>query len=216
MSSLLSLLKARLAQVETLLDNESIPWVPIIQGLLVAVLSFEVLVSLRQLATYAYTAPPPQLKAHVDQETFEKSRRYGRDKLRFSLFTLVFEWALSATLIHLGAYSRIWAAAGTLIARVGHKGDGEVVHSLVFLLLSQPISSVPLIPLSLYRHFVLEERHGFNKMTLATFFIDGVKEWAVGVVIVGPLMAGLIKLIRWAGDGFVGACRAGDRTACGG
>lgn len=41
-------------------------------------------------------------------------------------------------------------------------------------------------------------------MTFKTFFADGIKEWIVGVVIVGPLMAGLIKLIRWAGDSFVG------------
>lgn len=66
------------------------------------------------------------------------------------------------------------------------------------------MTSIFTLPLSLYRHFVIEERHGFNKMTLKTFFADGVKEYLIGVVIIGPLMAGLIKLIRWAGDSFVG------------
>ncbi|UZJ52350.1 hypothetical protein CBS101457_001670 [Exobasidium rhododendri] len=203
MSYLLSPLKAQLTRVETLLDDDKIPWMITIQGLLMAVLSFELLVSLRQRKTYNYPAPPPQLKAHVDQETYIKSRNYGKDKLNFSLFTLIFEWALSATLIYFGAYVRIWEAAGIVMTKMGYETDSEIPHSLLFLLLSQPITSIPTLPLSLYRHFVLEEKHGFNKMTLATFFLDGVKEWAVGVVIAGPLMAGLIKLIRWAGDGFV-------------
>jgi len=212
MSTFLSPLKAHLGQVETLLDDDSIPWMSIIQSLLVAVLTFEVIVSLRQLKTYSYPSPPTQLQAHVDQETYEKSRSYGKDKLQFSLFTLVFEWALSAGLIYLGAYVRIWEAAGILMTKSGFKTDNEISHSLFFLLLSQPITSIPTIPLSLYRHFVLEEKHGFNKMTLGTYLLDGVKEWAVGVVIVGPLMAGLIKLIRYAGDGFVGESMSGCRN----
>lgn len=201
---LLHSLKAQLASIETLLDSDSIPWMQVIQGLLVGVLSFELFVSLRQLATYSYPSPPTQLKDHVDQETFDKSRRYGKDKLQFSLFSMIFEWTLSAALIYLGAYSRIWQEAGNLMKVVGVKHDGEVIHSLFFLLLSQTVTSIPLLPLSLYRNFVLEEKHGFNKMTLRTFFIDSIKEWAIGVVVMCPLMAGLIKLIRWAGDGFVG------------
>lgn len=201
---LLHSFKAQLASIEKLLDNDSIPWMQIIQGLLVAVLSFELFVSLRQLATYSYPSPPPQLKDHVDQETFDKSRRYGKDKLQFSLFSLVYEWTLTATLIYLGAYSSIWQEAGKWMKLMGVKHDGEVVHSLCFLLLSQTVTSIPLLPLSLYRNFVLEEKHGFNKMTLRTFFIDSMKEWVIGVVVMCPLMAGLIKLIRWAGDGFVG------------
>jgi STE24 endopeptidase len=204
MTSLLSPLKAKLAQVETLLDNDSIQWMLVIQSLLLAVLSFELLVSFRQLKMYAYPSPPPQLKEHVDQETFIKSREYGKDKLYFSLFTLIFEWALSAGLIYLGAYARIWRTAGNLMPKLGFENDSEIIHSLLFILLSQPMTSIPMLPLSIYRHFVLEEKHGFNKMTMKTFVFDGVKEWAVGVVIMGPLMAGLIKLIRWAGDGFVG------------
>jgi STE24 endopeptidase len=164
MSSHLSLLKAHLGRLETLLDDDSIPWMSIIQGLLFAVLSFEVFVSLRQLKTYAYPAPPPQLKSHIDQETFEKSRDYGKDKLQFSLFTLFYEYALSAILIKGFAYARIWQAAGILMTKVGFQHDSEIPHSLFFLVLSQILTSIPSLPLSLYRHFVLEEKHGFNNL----------------------------------------------------
>lgn len=62
---------------------------------------------------------------------------------------------------------------------------------------------VPLLPLSLYRHFVLEEKHGFNKMTIGTWAADWVKETLVGLVLMCPLVAGLISLMRWAGEAFV-------------
>ncbi|MCO5549647.1 hypothetical protein L7F22_003120 [Adiantum nelumboides] len=191
------------ARVAEVLDDDAIPWMTLIQILLVVVLSFEVLVSLLQLRTYNEPAPPATLKPHVTQETYEKSRIYGRDKLQFSIFSLIYEWALSAALLHAFAYARIWSAAGLLMTKLGYTNDSEVIHSLFFLLLSQPVTSIPLLPLSLYKNFVIEERHGFNKMTLKTFFLDGVKGWAVGVIVAGPFMAGLIKLIRWAGDSFV-------------
>lgn len=200
---MLSSLKTHIAQLESLLDDDSIPWMRIIQSLLLAVLSFEVFVSLRQLATYSLSSPPPQLKSHVDQTTFDKSRRYGKDKLQFSLFTLIFEWSVSASLIYLGAYAWTWQAAGRMLNAAGYHHDSEVYHSLCFIILSQVMTSVPSIPLSLYRHFVLEEKHGFNKMTLRTYIIDSIKESVIGIIVMCPLMAGLIKLIRWAGDGFV-------------
>ncbi|PWN88181.1 hypothetical protein FA10DRAFT_303170 [Acaromyces ingoldii] len=192
-----------IARLQLALDDDRIPWISTIHVLLLSVLAFELFVSLRQLRQYRKPAPPPTLAPHVSLETFEKSRAYGRDKLRFSLVTMVLEWALAATLISLHAYARVWNVAGHVMTLLGYKSDGEIPHSLLFLLISQLITSVPMLPVSLYRHFVLEEKHGFNKMTLGTFFIDGVKEWFVGVCLVGPLMAGLIKLIRWAGDGFV-------------
>jgi STE24 endopeptidase len=175
-SSMVTSLKTQIAQLESLLDDDSIPWMQIIQSLLLAVLSFEVFVSLRQLATYSLSSPPPQLKSHVDQTTFDKSRKYGKDKLQFSLFSMIFEWSVSATLIYLGAYSWTWQAAGRMLKAAGYHHDSEVYHSLCFILLSQVITSIPSIPLSLYRHFVLEEKHGFNKMTLRTYIIDSIKE----------------------------------------
>jgi STE24 endopeptidase len=36
------------------------------------------------------------------------------------------------------------------------------------------------IPLSLYSHFVLEEKYGFNKMTLGTFLMDLLKGVLLG------------------------------------
>lgn len=39
------------------------------------------------------------------------------------------------------------------------------------------------LPLSLYSQFVIEQRFGFNRMTLRLFLVDLVKQLALGAVI---------------------------------
>lgn len=58
------------------------------------------------------------------------------------------------------------------------------------------------LPFSLYRTFVIEERHGFNKQTLALFFTDMLKSTAISAVISIPLIVGVLKIIEWAGCSF--------------
>jgi len=46
---------------------------------------------------------------------------------------------------------------------------------------------------------VLEETHGFNKMTHATFFKDAALNMVIGLVTQIPLMGGLLYIIDWVG-----------------
>jgi STE24 endopeptidase len=55
----------------------------------------------------------------------------------------------------------------------------------------------------LYQTFVLEEKHGFNKMTIGLFIMDTLKGWALGFVIGSPVLAAFLWIIRWAGDSFI-------------
>jgi STE24 endopeptidase len=48
----------------------------------------------------------------------------------------------------------------------------EIKHSLAFVSLLTVIGTILSIPKAYYKNFVLEEKHGFNKMTRATFFAD--------------------------------------------
>jgi STE24 endopeptidase len=58
------------------------------------------------------------------------------------------------------------------------------------------------LPLELYRTFVIEQRHGFNKQTISTFVADELKQAALLVVIGGPVLAVVIKVIVWGGEHF--------------
>ena len=55
------------------------------------------------------------------------------------------------------------------------------------------------LPLSWYRTFVLEQKHGFNRMTLRLWLTDGLKGTLVGAAIGLPVVALLLWLMQAAG-----------------
>jgi STE24 endopeptidase len=64
------------------------------------------------------------------------------------------------------------------------------------------LSTVSNLPFGLYSTFVIEERHGFNKQTLALYLADMIKGLAVGVVIGVPCGAGFLWVIKNTGRNF--------------
>ena len=56
------------------------------------------------------------------------------------------------------------------------------------------------LPLSVYRIFGIEERFGFNRMTLRLFVTDLVKQLAVGIVLGVPLLLVVLWLMEAAGS----------------
>lgn len=61
------------------------------------------------------------------------------------------------------------------------------------------ISGIIDLPASLYRTFVLEEKFGFNKMTLKTLIADMIKAVILGLVIGVPLILFILWLMEFAG-----------------
>jgi len=56
------------------------------------------------------------------------------------------------------------------------------------------------LPMEYYHQFVLEEKFGFNKMTIKLFFTDIIKNTLIGAVIGLPLLWVILKLMGNAGD----------------
>jgi STE24 endopeptidase len=80
--------------------------------------------------------------------------------------------------------------------------DQKITQSLVFLGIYSLISLGLGLPFSLYYTFVIEERHGFNKQTLALFFTDLLKTIVLSTLIGGPMIAAFLYLIKYTGDQF--------------
>ncbi|BGO93116.1 hypothetical protein NBRC10512_003301 [Rhodotorula toruloides] len=213
MSSLLYTLRDKLA-------DPAIPWRSVILAVVVSVELWESWVAGRQLP---YLSPilhpriPSVLAPYLpsdSQETYQKSQAYARDKLNFAsvlsfvdvLETLVLLGGTAApVLAYLGfnAGGSGWSLLKGLwdvSERLPFARRGEIWHSCAFLVLTTVISTVLSIPKEYYRNFVLEEKHGFNKMTRSIFVKDQVKGLAVSLVITTPLVAGIIKIIHWAGQ----------------
>ena len=130
------------------------------------------------------------------QSSYEKSLSYAADKLRLrqvlglldtlSSFVLLSSVAapLCASVFSTSASSRWtllrgfwdWSAAIQAQVPLVHSArTGDIYHALIFTWLLSTIGTVIEAPKSAFKHFVLEEKHGFNKMTVRTFFEDLVK-----------------------------------------
>jgi STE24 endopeptidase len=77
-------------------------------------------------------------------------------------------------------------------------GDG-MGYQLTLLAAFTVISSLIDLPFDYYRQFVLEEKFGFNKMTIKLFFMDMIKGGLIGAAIGLPLIWVVITLMGKAG-----------------
>lgn len=68
-------------------------------------------------------------------------------------------------------------------------GLGEIPTGLLFLGALSLAEGLLSLPFDLYGTFVLEERFGFNRTTLATFCLDRLKGALLAAVLGGPLLA---------------------------
>jgi len=129
---------------------------------------------------------PEELKGIFDEEEYKRSQLYKRDTTRFSFFTSTLSFLLMATLFMLGAFG--WLDRLLLPLELPY-----VLHVLLFFGLLALAGDLLGTPFSLYGTFVIEERYGFNRTTLRTYFLDKLKGWVLGVIIGG----GLLALVTW-------------------
>lgn len=79
---------------------------------------------------------------------------------------------------------QVWLPESPLLAQMG------IVVSVLLLI------NIVELPIELWRHFRLETRFGFNRMTLKLFITDRIKGALVGAVLGLPLLAAMIALMQ--------------------
>lgn len=101
---------------------------------------------------------------------------------------------------------------GGLQALAGLWDQGTLLAGVAFVLSALFLAELLLLPLAVYRTFVLEERFGFNRTTPALFLSDLLKQALLTVLLGGPLVLGALWLIGnggplwwvWLWAGWVG------------
>jgi STE24 endopeptidase len=129
---------------------------------------------------------PPAFAQRIALSAHQKAADYTIAKARLGLVDLALGGAVLLGWTLLGGLD---ALNQVLMNALG----GGMVQQLALLGGFVLISSLLDLPLTLYKTFVLEERFGFNKMTLALWLGDTLKSSLVGVVIGLPIAA----LVLW-------------------
>ena len=129
----------------------------------------------------------PSAFAHtITLAAHRKAADYTIAKARFGLLELALGAALVLGWTLLGGLS---ALNQTLLDWLGGGMAQQVALLAAFVLVSGLID----LPMTLYQTFVIEERFGFNKMTLKLWWLDLLKSSLLGAVIGLPIAA----LVLW-------------------
>ncbi len=129
---------------------------------------------------------PDVLKDIYDAEKYQKSQDYEKVNHKFSLITSTFSLVIMLLMFFLGGFAFVDNLTRNYF-------EHYIIIPLVFFALLMFVSDLINTPFSLYDTFVIEEKFGFNKTTIKTFFLDKLKGWLLGAIIGG----GLLALIVW-------------------
>ncbi len=138
------------------------------------------------------SAVPTEFAERIGLPAHQKAADYTVDRSKFGLQTTLVDAALLIVLTLGGGIAwldQLWAA------RLDGLGYGlAMIFSVMF------VSGIIDLPFSLYRQFVIEARHGFNRMSLGLFFSDMVKQSAIGLLIGTPVILAVLWLMTAMGN----------------
>lgn len=138
---------------------------------------------------------PAELEGIYDEQGYAKSQSYLTEISKFGTFSAT----LNFVLIFL-ALSQGWF--GWLDDIVREYAVISLITPLYFFGVLFVATDILGTPFSIYRQFVIEEKYGFNKMTMKTFWMDKVKGLLLGAIIGGLLLAIFMVLIEFMGSNF--------------
>lgn len=171
-------------------------WIVLIALGLVAVSAIHSLADFLSLTKEKREGVPPELADLYDEEKLKKSRAYLVDRTWLSFVARELWLVAKLALLLTGAFGLIDAAARNL-------GFGPVLSACVYFLALGALSQLLALPLSWFATFRLEQKYGFNRSTQATFFLDRLKGWALGIVIGGALLAGVVWFFLQSEDAWL-------------
>lgn len=164
-----------------------------------AVGALELYLTWRQFSTYGHTVIPKPFRHVVTEEEFADSQKYQKDVCGASIVwraadlvvaNLCFLWKFPAKL-----YRAVAASAGL--------SAGSLAHSVAYCVATDMLKMLVTVPLSYYREFVVEESHGFNKMTRWEFAKDQLKCFLLRALLLYPLQATIVVCtVRFFGKEF--------------
>jgi STE24 endopeptidase len=139
------------------------------------------------------SAVPPQFSEKIPLAAHQKAADYTVARTKFGLVMLIVNTVVLIGFTLLGGLQ--WLSSALL----GMMEPG-MAYQIALLAAFAVISGIIDLPFDYYRHFKLEERFGFNKMTPKLFFADMIKSAILGAAIGLPLVWVILALMESAGD----------------
>ncbi|WP_365680205.1 M48 family metallopeptidase [Propionivibrio sp.] len=130
---------------------------------------------------------PTQFAGRVEIAAHQKAADYAIDRTRFGVLRLAVEILLLLAFTFAGGLQALHDFWSLRLSGLAY--DIALVFSVMF------VSGIVDLPFSLYSQFVIEEKFGFNRMTLRLFVADLAKQAALGMVIGTPVLTAVLWLM---------------------
>jgi STE24 endopeptidase len=162
----------------------------------ILIISFIIDKILDTLNARHYNDPIPfELSDVYDQEEYQKSQNYKKANDRFSSITSLISLIATLAFFFLDGFAFVDQWARTF-------SDNNIIIALIFFGSIMFASDILSTPFSYFHTFVIEEKFGFNKTTIKTFFLDKVKGWAMSVLLGGLMLSVIIWFYESTGSNF--------------
>ncbi len=123
---------------------------------------------------------PDEVKGIYDEKKYRKSQQYNRERHRFaSLVSFVFFIVLIFMLVF-----QVFAVLDGIVISITPE---PILQTLLFFAVLGIANDLLGLPFVAYSTFRIEEKYGFNRTSVRTFFLDKLKSW-----ILSGLFGGLI------------------------
>lgn len=132
---------------------------------------------------------PSQFSDFINLADHQKAASYSITKLKFSIATTFYHFALLLAWLPLGGVKKLNELTSTL-------SSDPLYQSLYFFGGFLLISIFLNIPESIYSIFVIEQKYGFNKTTPKIFIADLIKQFILSIVLMTPLLLGILLFIE--------------------
>ena len=138
---------------------------------------------------------PVIVKDYYSEEEYHRAKNYHIDKERLSLIKQIFSLVLIIAILISGFF-------GILDEYITKYFTNEFMRMLAFFGVLFFASDLLSLPFQYISTFKIEERYGFNKTTLGTFFIDKIKSYLLAIILGGLVLYVVYSIYKAYSDEF--------------
>jgi len=139
--------------------------------------------------------PPKNLENLFDKDKYLKSQHYKKTQYNFNRFTSLFGVSIVLFFFFFDGFKFLDEFCRSNF-------ETEIVISLSFFGLIFLLNDLVNLPFSIYNTFVIEEKFGFNKTTIKTFFFDKIKSWIITILFGGGILSFILFQFETMGKDF--------------
>ncbi len=153
--------------------------------IIIIVFLVDSLLSILNARHYTKEIPEELVDVYPDEE-YQKSIDYKKANFKFKLVSSTISLIIMLLFFFLDGFSLVDSISRSV-------SNNPVIIGLVFfgiIMIGGDLLSTPAV---YYKIFVIEEKFGFNKTTIATFFTDKIKGILMMIIVGG----GLLALVMW-------------------